>query len=83
MRRGMALTAGLTAVVLAMGAVALAARPTKTRPPGVDTVILDDYLATILAMAAASSPITSGKIDDTTLSRGQEMYAKLTPKRNG
>jgi len=82
-REGTALAATLTAVVLTMGAVSWAARPTKAAPPATRGVVLDDYLAAILAMAAANSPTSNTTIGDTTLYKGQESYRKmkkLTPQ---
>lgn len=79
-REGLALTAILAAVVLTMGA----ARPTRAAPQAARGVILDDYLAAILTMAAAASnPTSSTAINDTSLYQGQESYAKmkkLTPQ---
>jgi peptide methionine sulfoxide reductase msrA/msrB len=76
----MVLGAILTTVVLTMGA----ARPTQATPEATRGVVLDDYLAAILAMAAAASnPTSSTTINDTILYRGQESYAemkKLTPQ---
>lgn len=83
-REGMAFAAALAGVVLTMGTALPAARPTSAMPQATGGVILDDYLAAIIAMAAAgSSPTSNIAIDDTTLYRGQESYAKmkkLTPQ---
>jgi peptide methionine sulfoxide reductase msrA/msrB len=79
-REVVVLAVALTAVMLTIGA----ARPTKATLQATRGVILDDYLAAILAMAAAAgSPTSSTTIDDTTLYKGQESYRKmkkLTPQ---
>jgi len=46
-----------------------------------DVIVLDDFLAAIVVMAAASNrPGADVAMDDMTLYRGQEMYKKLTPQ---
>jgi len=80
----MAIVAVLAGVVLTTGAALPAARPIRATPQAAGGMILDDYLAAIIAMAAAAnSPASNITIDDTTLYRGQESYAKmkkLTPQ---
>ncbi len=80
----MVFTAALAGVVLMIETALPAARPANAMPQAAEGVILDDYLAAIIGMAAASSnPVSSMAINDMTLYRGQESYAKmkkLTPQ---
>jgi len=69
-------------VVLAILPVLQAASPgrrARSGPSEMDVVVLDDFLAAIVMMAAASNrPGADVAMDDMTLYRGQEMYKKLT-----
>ncbi len=80
----MVLVAVLAGVLLMTGTALPAPRPTQDTPQSSRGVILDDYLAAILGMAAAASnPVSNTAIDDMRLYRGQESYAKmkkLTPQ---
>lgn len=80
----MAAVAGLTAVVLTIGAALPAAWPTRAAPQVTGAVVLNGYLDGIIATAAtANNPTSSTAIYDTALHKGQgsysKMYRKLTP----
>jgi len=74
--------AGLVVVLAILSTVqaALPARRARTGPAAMDVVVLDDFLAAVVAMAAASNGPGDMAMDDLTLYRGQEMYVKLTPQ---
>jgi len=74
----MAFAAVLAGVVLMTEAALPAPRPNKDVQQSSRGVVLDDYLAAIIAMAAAANnPVSNTAIDDMSLYRGQESYAKM------
>jgi peptide methionine sulfoxide reductase msrA/msrB len=78
-REGAALVVVL--VILPVLQAASPGRRARSGPSEMDMVVLDDFLAAIVVMAAASNrPGADVAMDDMTLYKGQEMHKKLTPQ---